>query len=148
MRAGAVQLNSTDDVERNLATADRLVRDAAARGAELVVLPEKWSVLGTAEQMAAAAQPLDGECISWARSLAGQLGIDLLAGSIVERVAGQEKTANTSVHVGPDGEIRAVYRKIHMFDVEVDGIVYAESREEEPGVEIVVSVLATGRDSG
>jgi deaminated glutathione amidase len=144
LRAGAVQLNSTDDVDRNLATADRLVRDAAARGAELVVLPEKWSVLGTGEQMAAAAQPLDGEWIRWARSLAGELGIDLLAGSIVERVAGQEKTANTSVHVGPDGVVRAVYRKIHMFDVEVDGVVYAESRDEQPGREIVVSELANG----
>ncbi len=148
MRAGAVQLNSTDDLDRNLATADRLVRLAAANGAELVVLPEKWSVLGTAEQMAAGAQPLDGSCIGWARSLARELGIDLLAGSIVERVAGQEKSANTSVHVGPDGEIRSVYRKIHMFDVEVDGVLYAESREEEPGAEVVVSELANGVSLG
>jgi predicted amidohydrolase len=148
VRAGAVQLNSTDNLDSNLATADRLVRQAAANGAELVVLPEKWSVLGTAEQMAAAAQPLDGSCIEWARSVARELGIDLLAGSIVERVAGQEKSANTSVHVGPDGEIRAVYRKIHMFDVEVDGVLYAESREEEPGTEVVVSELANGVSLG
>jgi deaminated glutathione amidase len=148
VRAGAVQLNSTDDLDRNLATADRLVRDAAAKGAELVVLPEKWSVLGTGEQMAAGAQPLDGACISWARSVAGELGIDLLAGSIVERVEGREKSANTSVHVGPDGKVRAVYRKIHMFDVEVDGVVYAESREEEPGAEVVVSELAGGARLG
>ncbi len=144
MRAGAVQLNSTEDLDRNLTTADRLVREAAARGAELVVLPEKWSVLGTREQMRAAAQPLDGECITWARSAARELGIDLLAGSIVERVEGQEKTANTSVHIGPDGEIRAVYRKIHMFDVEVDGVAYAESRAFEPGSTVVVSELADG----
>jgi predicted amidohydrolase len=144
VRAGAVQLNSTEDLDRNLTTADRLVREAAARGAELVVLPEKWSVLGTREQMSAAAQPLDGECITWARSAAGELGIDLLAGSIVERVEGQEKTANTSVHIGPDGEIRAVYRKIHMFDVEVDGVAYAESRAFEPGSTVVVSELADG----
>ena len=148
MRAAAVQLNSTDDVDRNLATADRLVRDAAARGAELVVLPEKWSVLGTGEQLAAGAQPLDGENVAWARSVARELGIDLLAGSIVERVAGREKTANASVHVGPDGDIRAVYRKIHMFDVEVDGVVYAESRDEEPGAEVVVSELANGARLG
>ena len=57
MRAGAIQLNATDDTDRNLATADRLVRDAAAHGAELVVLPEKWSVLGTQDQIAAGAQP-------------------------------------------------------------------------------------------
>ena len=70
MRAGAVQLNSTEDKDRNVATAERLVRVAAAQGSELVVLPEKWNVLGTAEQMAAGAEPLDGASISWARSLA------------------------------------------------------------------------------
>ena len=53
MRVGAVQLNSTEDTARNLETADRLVRDAAAKGAEVVVLPEKWSVLGTDEHMTA-----------------------------------------------------------------------------------------------
>lgn len=144
MRAGAVQLNSTEDTDRNLETADRLVREAAAAGAELVVLPEKWSVLGTPEQMTAAADPLDGRFTGWARSTARELGIDLVAGSIVERVEGQEKTANTSVHVGPDGEIQAVYRKMHMFDVEVDGDVYAESATEEAGEEIVLSELAGG----
>ncbi len=144
VRAGAVQLNSTEDTDRNLDTADRLVREAAGRGAELVVLPEKWSVLGTAEQMNAGAQPLDGPCISWARATARELGIDLIAGSILERLAEEQKGANTSVHVGPDGELRSVYRKIHMFDVEVDGVVYAESDNEQPGSEAVVSRLADG----
>jgi len=144
MRAAAVQLNSTEDTSRNLATADRLVRQAASLGAELVVLPEKWSVLGTPEQMLAGAQPLDGECISWARTAAKELGIDLLAGSIVERAPGRTKSANTSVHVGPDGEIRAVYRKVHMFDVEVDGVTYRESDQEQAGDHVVVSTLAGG----
>jgi deaminated glutathione amidase len=144
VRAAAVQLNSTEDFDRNLATADRLVRHAAGLGAELVVLPEKWSVMGTGEHMAAGAQPLDGAAIGWARSVARELGIDLVAGSIVERVPGRTKTSNTSVHVAPDGEVRAVYRKIHMFDVEVDGVRYAESEHEEPGEEIVVSELAGG----
>jgi predicted amidohydrolase len=144
VRVAAIQLNSTEDSERNLETADRLVRDAAGRGAEVVVLPEKWSVLGTDEHMTAGAEPLDGHFISWARAIASELGIDFVAGSIVERVEGREKTANTSVHVGPDGEIRAVYRKMHMFDVEVDGDVYAESASEDPGEEVVVSELAGG----
>jgi deaminated glutathione amidase len=146
--AGAVQLNSTEDTGRNLETADRLVRDAARLGAELVVLPEKWSVMGTGEHMAAGAQPLDGPAISWAQSVARELGIDLVAGSIVERVPGREKTSNTSVHVTPDGDVRAVYRKIHMFDVEVDGVRYAESEHEEPGGEIIVSELASGATLG
>jgi predicted amidohydrolase len=144
VRAAAVQLNSGEDTDRNLATADRLVRQAAALGVELVVLPEKWSVLGRPEPMLAGAQTLDGECIAWARATAGELGIDLVAGSIVERVPGQEKTSNTSVHVGPDGEIRAVYRKIHMFDVEVEGVAYQESANEDPGDQAVVSELQGG----
>jgi predicted amidohydrolase len=144
VRAGAVQLNSTDDTDRNRATAERLVRDAAARGAELVALPEKWNLLATEEQMRAGAEPLDGPTISWARGLAGELGIDLVAGSIVELVPGRDKGSNTSVHIGPNGEVRAVYRKIHMFDVEVDGTVYRESDAEEPGDEIVVSELGGG----
>lgn len=144
MLAGAVQLNSTQDTKRNLATAERLVRAAAAQGAELVVLPEKWSVLGTREQMDAGAQSLDGACIAWARSIALELGIDLVAGSILERVTGQRKLSNTSVHIGPDGELRGVYRKIHMFDAEVDGVAYGESAAEQAGDEIVDSALAGG----
>jgi predicted amidohydrolase len=144
MRAGAVQLNSTDDKDRNLATADRLVRAAAHDGAELVVLPEKWNVLGTPEQLSAGAEPLDGPSLTWARSIAAELGVELVAGSIVERVAGRTKTANTCAHISREGELRAVYRKIHMFDVEVDGIAYRESDGEEPGEEIVVSALAGG----
>jgi predicted amidohydrolase len=148
LRAGAVQLNSTEDRERNLLTADRLVREAVRSGAELVVLPEKWNVLGTPEQMAAGAEPLDGPSIGWAREVARELGIDLVAGSIVERVPGQDKTSNTSLHLGPDGEVHAAYRKIHMFDVEVDGTVNRESELEEPGEEVVTSELATGVRAG
>lgn len=148
MRAAAIQLNSTDDRDRNLAVADRLVRAAAADGAELIVLPEKWNVLGGAARLAAGAEPLDGPTIGWARDLARELGVDLVAGSIVERVADRDKRANTSVHVGPDGEIRAVYRKIHMFDVEVDGTTYRESDTEEPGEQVVTSELAPASDGG
>jgi predicted amidohydrolase len=148
MRAAAVQLNSTADTEANLATADRLVREAAAQGAELVALPEKWSVLGTPEEMASGAEPLDGHCITWAREIAAELGIELVAGSIREHVPGQTKGANTSVHIGPDGEIRTIYRKLHMFDVEVDGVAYEESRDEHPGDEVITSELAGGTRVG
>jgi predicted amidohydrolase len=148
MRAAAIQLNATDDTDRNLERADRLVRQAAAAGAQLVALPEKWTVLGTREHMRAGAQTLEGPAISWARATAAELGIDLLAGSMYEHIPGREKGANTSVHVGPDGELKAVYRKIHLFDVEVDGAVYAESATEDPGDRIVVSPLAGGGTLG
>ncbi len=105
-------------------------------------------MLGRAEAMRAAAESLDGRAITWARTTARELGIDLIAGSIVERVEGQEKTSNTSVHVSPDGEIAAVYRKIHMFDVEVDGVRYTESASEQAGDAPVVSTLAGGHRIG
>jgi predicted amidohydrolase len=148
VRAAAVQLTSTADRERNLATADRLTRAAASAGAELVVLPEKWPVLGTPEETAAGAEPFDGPALGWARSVARELGIDLVAGSIAERVAGREKGSNTSVHIGPDGEVRAVYRKVHMFDVEVGGRTYRESAHEDGGDEIVLSETADGVELG
>jgi predicted amidohydrolase len=148
MRAAAVQLNSTEDKDRNLEAADRLTRAASADGAELVVLPEKFNVLGTPGDYERGAETLDGRTIGWARNTASELGIDLVAGSIVERREGHEKLSNTSVHVGPDGELKAVYRKIHMFDVEVGGQVYRESDSEEPGEEIVLSETGGGLPLG
>jgi deaminated glutathione amidase len=139
MRAAAVQLNSTGDYQHNLEVAERLVRDAAGDGAELVVLPEKWTALGDSKALRAAAQPLDGPALTAAASWARELGIHLVAGSIAERVEGREKLANTSVLFGPGGERLAVYRKIHMFDVDVDGVAYRESATEEAGDEIVVA---------
>jgi deaminated glutathione amidase len=148
LKAAAVQLNASADSAANLTLADRLVRAAAADGAELIVLPEKWTAMGSDEQLRAAAEPLDGPSMRWARALARELGIELIAGSIVERVPDREKLANTSVHVGPDGELKAVYRKIHMFDVEVGGRAYRESDLEEPGEEIVLSETADGLELG
>jgi predicted amidohydrolase len=144
MRAAAIQLNSTPDKQRNMATANRLTRAAADDGATLIVLPEKFNVLGEHDDYVAGAEPLDGPTISWARDTARELGVDLVAGSIVERREGREKLGNTSVHVGPDGELKGVYRKIHMFDVVVGGIEYRESASEDPGDEIVLSEAADG----
>jgi deaminated glutathione amidase len=148
MRVAAVQLNSTADTAANLAAADRLTRAAVADGARLIVLPEKWTVIGSDEQLRAGAQALDGPAISWARATARELGIDLVAGSIAERVVGQEMLANTCVHVDRKGEVRAVYRKVHMFDVEIDGRAYRESDVEQAGKEIVLSETADGVELG
>jgi deaminated glutathione amidase len=144
MRAAAVQLECTTDTEANLASAERLVRAAAADRAELVVLPERLDIRGGASDYLTGAEPLDGRPVRWARGLARELGIDLVAGSIAERREGHERVSNTSVHVAPDGEIRAIYRKIHMFDIEVEGKVYRESEHSEPSAEIVLSETAGG----
>jgi predicted amidohydrolase len=147
MRAAAIQLNSTTDVDRNLATAERLVDAAAAAGAELVVLPEKWSALGPGEVLVRLAEPLDGPIVTAAREWARRLGITLLAGSVGERIEGSERIANTSLLIAPDGEIEATYRKIHMFDVDVGGVSYRESEHERAGDEVVVAPAA-GTDLG
>jgi predicted amidohydrolase len=143
-----VPVNSTEDTDANLESADRLVRAAARDGARVAVLPEKWNVLGRAAVMHAKAETLDGRCGSWASALARELGIDLISGSIVELVAGEERTSNTSVHYGPDGQMRAIYRKLHMFDVEIDGVRYAESERERAGDAVVTSELAGGARVG
>lgn len=127
-----------------MAAADRLTRAAAADGATLIVLPEKWTALGGDEDLRAAAEPLDGPAVGWAQKIARELQIDLIAGSIVESSPGREKLSNTSVHVNPRGEVAAVYRKVHMFDVEIEGRSYRESDLEDPGEEVVLSESADG----
>ncbi len=139
LRVACVQLTSRADKAANLERAERLVARAAATGADLVVLPEKWNAIGSAADLHAAAEPLEGgesaeAMAGWARSH----GITLVGGSITERRDGREKLSNTSVVFGPDGEPLGLYRKIHLFDVEVGGHVYRESEAEEPGGEPVV----------
>ncbi len=140
MRAAVVQLNSTADKDRNLATAERLVRAAAADGATLVALPEKWNLLAPGPELLAGAEPLDGPSLAAARGWARELGIHLLAGSVSEQ-GSEGRAFNTSVLIGPGGEDLAVYRKIHMFDVDVGGVSYRESEHEQPGEEIVLASL-------
>jgi predicted amidohydrolase len=139
MRVAAVQLNSTDDKARNLETAERLVRAAAADGAALVALPEKWSILGDPDALRAGAEPLDGPTLTAAAAWARELGIHLVAGSVAERLPGGDRLANTSVLLGPDGDQLAVYRKIHLFDVDVGGVAYRESALEDAGEELVTA---------
>lgn len=138
MRVAAVQMNSTSDTAGNLESAERLVRAAAGDGAELVALPEKWSLLGSGELLAERAEPLTGPAVSASRAWARELGIALLAGSVAERDEGQDRLFNTSVLIDPEGEVVARYRKIHMFDVDVGGVSYRESEYEQAGTEIVV----------
>jgi len=140
VRASVVQLLATPDVDAAQEAADRLVRRAADDGARLVVLPEKWSVLGRDEDVAAGAQPLDGPAVSWARRTALELGIDLFAGSVaIARADGRQQ--NTALHAAPDGRL-AVYGKLHLFDADVAGRRYRESDREIAGDGLVVTALA------
>jgi predicted amidohydrolase len=149
MRAAAVQLDSTADRDRNLAQAEALVRAAAADGATLIALPERFDLRGEPADYERAAEPLDtGAAAAWARSIARELGIDLIAGSTSERRPGHDKLSNTSLHVGPDGELKAVYRKVHLFDVQVGDVEYRESDSDEPGDELVVTEADDGTRIG
>jgi deaminated glutathione amidase len=148
MKVAAIQLNSTADQVANMVTADRLTRAAVADGARLIVLPEKWTAMGSDADLKAGAETLHGAAVGWTRAIARELGVDIVAGSFLERVPGQEKLANTSVHVSPHGEVVAAYRKLHMFDVEVEGRTYRESALEQPGDEIVLSYTADGVELG
>jgi predicted amidohydrolase len=141
VRVAAVQLNSNGDKQRNLAAAERLVREAARAGAEFIALPEKWNLLAGGEELVAGAELLDGPSLSAARGWAADHGVHLLAGSISERGGEGERASNTSVLIDPDGEDVAVYRKIHMFDVDAGGVSYRESEHERPGEEPVVASL-------
>jgi predicted amidohydrolase len=142
MRVAAVQLNSTADKAANLAAAERLVRAAAADGAKLVGLPEKWTVLGSPEDLRREAEPLDGPALTATAGWARELGVAILAGSIAERDG--ETIHNTSVLFDAAGERVAVYRKIHMFDVDVEGVSYRESATETAGEELATASLALG----
>jgi predicted amidohydrolase len=149
MRAAAVQLNSTQDRRRNIEAAERLTRAAAADGAALVLLPERFDVRGGTEDYVRGAAPIESHpTVAWARDLARELGIDLILGSISEQREEGGRPANSSVHVAPAGQVKAVYRKIHMFDVQVGDITYVESASSAPGEEIVVTDLADGTKTG
>ena len=139
LRVACVQLTSRADKAANLEKTEPLVARAAATGADLVVLPEKWNAIGNPEQLHAAAETLeDGESVRAMAGWASQHGVTLVGGSITERREGRKKLSNTSVVFDAEGAIAGVYRKIHMFDVEVGGHVYRESDAEEAGDEPVV----------
>jgi predicted amidohydrolase len=135
-------MSSRADKAVNLQRAEALVGRAAGAGADVVVLPEKWNGIGAADVLHDVAEPVDGgETVEVMSAWARRHGVTLVGGSITERREGREKLSNTCVVLDRDGDVTAVYRKIHLFDVEVGGHVYRESEAEEPGEEPVVAPL-------
>ena len=145
LRIAAVQLTSTEDVAANLGSSERLVREAARAGASFVALPENFAYFKVEGETAAFQTTLEGDVVGRFAALARELSVTLLLGSIPEP-AGGEKTFNTSVLLGPEGERLAAYRKIHLFDVEVPGVVeLKESKAVEAGSEVVAAETPVGR---
>ena len=143
--AAAIQMTSGSDKSANLEKAERLIRLAAARGARFIGLPEVFNWRGKRTDEPAAAEGLEGPTISAMARLARELEIHLLAGSITEDAPGESRRYNTSVLLGPDGARLAIYRKIHLFDVDLPGLVtFKESDAKLPGTEVVTAATAIG----
>ena len=143
--AAVLQLNSTSDAERNWSAARELVERAAAAGALFVATPENTNFLGPHSEKVRRAESLDGPTCERFAGLARNLGIHLLLGSFNERSADPGRCHNTSVLFGPDGGRLAVYRKIHLFDVDLAPEArFAESETVAPGDEPVVAATDLG----
>ena len=148
MRAAVVQLSVGDNRDDNLSTAFDLVRQAAADGADVVVLPEMVDFMGQREQVPGISTAIPGTVSSSFADVARELGIWLLAGSIHETIPNETRTYNTSLLFNREGEEVARYRKLHLFDVQITGRVdSSESASIAPGNEIVTADI-DGRMAG
>jgi predicted amidohydrolase len=154
MRVAAIQTTAGPDRQRNLDSAEGLVSEAAGQGATLIVLPEYFSVAGSPQFLRRHAETLDGPTASWASQLARRLGIWLLAGSFPEQPEAARsghgtasgRLFNTSCLLDPMGELSAVYRKIHLFDIALAATQFAESATIAPGDDLSVTALGKKAD--
>ena len=145
-----VQTTSGPDIAANIDAAQALVRDAAKAGADFVLLPETVNVMEPKNKIlfGKISTENDDEGLKAFCALAGELGIWLLAGSmVVKGEAGDgNKALNRSLLISPEGAITARYDKIHMFDVDLgEGESYRESKTYEPGTAAVTADLPWGR---
>jgi len=135
-----VQTDAGPDPEANVEVAAALADEAAAGGARLVALPEYLQYRGGDDGFRASARPIPGPFTEPFAAVARRHGAWILAGSLAERSADTQRPFNASALIGPDGEIRDVYRKVHLFDVSVDdGPVDVESDRVSAGDRLVVA---------
>ena len=150
----AVQMTSGEDVDANLERCRELVRQAATAGALVVGLPENFAYLGSsqdhrlaiAEELTAPGERHEsGPILSAMRTLALKAGVWLLLGGFPERGRDGTRIRNTSLLLDPEGTIVAIYRKLHLFDVDVPGGKrFRESATVEPGSDVVVATTPWG----
>lgn len=142
MQVAAIQLHSTPDMALNLERARALILEAAGRGAQLVALPEHFAYLGPEDKNPPSAQPLDGPLMREFGEIARRLGIFLLMGTFPERSGQDDRPYNAGLLLGPEGQVLAHYRKMHLFDIDLPGgPCYRESRFMRPGEEVVAASL-------
>jgi predicted amidohydrolase len=137
-----VQMHADRPLVDNLEVAERLVARAAARGAEVISLPERWNGTGTDEVMIAAAESLEGETVQAMQAWARQHGVWLHGGSIGEVTEPGVRASNTTLVFDPGGNRVSTYRKIHMFDIDVAGAEARESAANKSGDRLVTCELA------
>jgi len=151
MRAAAIQTTATADRADNLRVAGTLVDQAADAGAELVVLPEYFSVAGSARSIRQRAETLEGPTVSWAAEQAERHHIWLVAGTFPERPdpdATDTRMRSTCCVLDPGGRVAAVYHKVHLFDVQVEGAEFHESANFAPGQVLSTVALPPARPDG
>jgi deaminated glutathione amidase len=138
--AAAVQMLASNDKAANLDEARRWIRTAASQGARVIVLPEVFIWRGNKNEERKSAEAIPGPTSQELARLARETGIYLLGGSILEEIPGSDKAYNTSLLFGPEGDLLASYRKIHLFDVELkDGVSVRESATRQFGDAPVVA---------
>jgi predicted amidohydrolase len=144
LSVAAVQLSSQADVAENLEHARALVRRAAQRGAELVLLPENFAFFGAEADKRGVAESLGaGSIVSALSEMARESSVCLVGGGFPERSQDPERPYNTALVIGPDGAQLGAYRKIHLFDVELgSGGSYSESAATAAGDQAVVVDVA------
>lgn len=142
-RVAAVQMVSTPVVEQNLASARRLVAEAAAGGAGLVSLPEYWPIMGMTDtdKVAHAERPGDGPIQDCLAGLAREHGIWLIGGTLPLASGDPGRVLNTTLVYDPQGAPVGRYDKIHLFGFNKGGESYDEARTIVPG-DTVASVEA------
>lgn len=139
----AVQMLALREKAANIAEAEKWIREAAARGARVVALPEVFVWRGVKKQERQAAEPIPGPTSERLAALARELAIYVLGGSILEQIPGSDKAYNTSLLFGPEGKILAKYRKLHLFDVDLkEGVSTRESDTRACGDEVVVAATS------
>ena len=136
-RVAVVQHNAGTDVEQNLSTLETLSTQAACEGAQLITWAEAFAYLGRHDGKKEILEPLPsgGPILQRCQNLARSLNCDLLLGGFHEAMPGDmERCYNTSVYLNNSGEITAMYRKIHLFDVSIpNGPQLMESKQTGPG---------------
>lgn len=141
MRAGIVQMNSGTNCSDNCEAAEQLIKACAEEGARLVTLPETFSWLGPEEEKPSIAEPIPGPTADFLADQACLHGIYLHGGSFFETGGPDNTCYNTTLVFSPEGKQIAKYRKIHLFDAEIDGKPYRESKCVSPGNEIAAAQI-------